>query len=105
VSSGSLVFPVRPGGCLVVEGAGFEAPVLRHPWRMPTRRLATLRRAALCPVPRARSASYTARAPGEAVRAAKACELSASTSRSLCTNRAATVFLLPDARVMGLVVA
>ena len=29
----------------------------------------------------------------------------ASMSRSLCTYRAATVFFLPDARVMGLVPA
>ena|ERR1035437_1481141 len=27
MSSGKLVFAVRPGGCLVVEGAGFEAAV------------------------------------------------------------------------------
>ena len=30
MSSGELVLVVRPGGCLVVEGAGF-----RQPWRMP----------------------------------------------------------------------
>ena len=34
------VFPVAPGGGLVVEGA-----VFRHPCRMPTSRLASLRSA------------------------------------------------------------
>jgi hypothetical protein len=43
------------------------------------------------------------REPGEAFRDAKVCALSASTSRSLRTNRAATTFFLPDARVTGLV--
>jgi hypothetical protein len=40
-----------------------------------------------------------------AVRAANAWAFSASTSRSLWTNRAATTFFLPEARVMGLVAA
>jgi len=37
--------------------------------------------------------------------AAKACEFSASTSRSLWMKRAVTTFFLPDARVIGLVAA
>ena len=45
------------------------------------------------------------RAPGEAVSAAKACARGGSTSRSLWMNLAATIFFLPDARVIGLVLA
>ena len=41
--SGELDFAGRPGGGFVVEGVR----VLRHPCRMPTSRLATLRRAGL----------------------------------------------------------
>ena len=40
-----------------------------------------------------------------ALRAAKAWAISASMSRSLCTYRAATTFLRPEARVIGLVPA
>jgi Histidine kinase-like ATPase domain len=42
-----------------------------------------------------------ARAPGEAVRAEKAWALRASTSPSLWTNRPATTFFFPEARVTG----
>jgi hypothetical protein len=53
----------------------------------------------------ARWASSKARAPGEALSAANAWIISASMSRSLRTNRAATILFLPEARVMGLVPA
>ena len=39
------------------------------------------------------------------MRAEKAWALKATTRRSLCTNRAATTFLFPEARVIGLVAA
>lgn len=42
---------------------------------------------------------------GEALSALKAWVMSASMSRSLCTNLATTTFFLPEARVIGLVPA
>src|ERR1035441_10694869 len=88
---------IGPGGCLVVAGAGF-----RQPCWMPTRRLLTWRRAALRPWPRARCWSWQARAPGDAVSADRARECRAPASRLLRTNRARTILLRPDARVIGL---
>jgi len=44
-------------------------------------------------------------APGELRSDMNAWAISASISRSLCTNRAATTFFLPEARVIGLVPA
>src|ERR1017187_10441589 len=100
MSSGKLVFAVRPGGCLVVEGAGFEAAV-----QDADEPVGEFAQGCVCSVPRARSASYRARAPGEALRAAKAWAMRASVSRSLRMNRAVTTFFLPDARVIGEVAA
>ncbi len=44
-------------------------------------------------------------APGETLGAAKAWIIRASVSGSSCTNLAATIFFLPEARVIGLLAA
>jgi len=53
--------------------------------------------------PGARCRSWQARAPGEVLRAVKCLGVECADERALCTNRAATAFRVPDARVMGLV--
>src|SRR6266516_1080000 len=91
---------LRPGGGLVVEGAGLEAavqdadePVGELAQRGPVAGAAC----ALLVVVGAGS--------GEAFKAVKAWPSRASRSRSLCTYRARTVLRLPDLRVIGLVAA
>jgi hypothetical protein len=100
MSSCELDFVVGPGGCLVVEGAGFEASVedadepagdLAQGW-------VVLGAAGAFGV-------VEARAPGETLRAVKAWAISASVSRSLRMYRAVTVFFFPEARVSGEVAA
>ena len=92
------VFPVAPGGGLVVEGAGLQASVQDADEAVgePAERVAVVESfGALLVVEGAR--------PGDACSEEKAQDIRASTSRSLWMNRAATTFFLPDARVIGLV--
>jgi hypothetical protein len=58
-----------------------------------------------CSMPPARRAAQKARAAGEVFTAAKAYAIGASTSRSLRKYQTATTFILPKARVTGLVTA
>jgi hypothetical protein len=62
--------------------------------------LASLLRASLCSSPLASWDRGTHGAPGETRSVAKASLISASMSRSLRTYRAATIFFLPEARVI-----
>ena len=93
------VCPVAPGGCLVVAGMCLQASVqdADEPVGGPGggRRCARSRG-------RAGRRRTCGRHQGEALSAAKAWIIRASMSRSLCTNRAATIFFLPEARVIGL---
>ena len=91
---------LRPGGCLVVEGAGFEAAV-----EDAGEAVGELAEGGVVAGSAGALVVVQARAPGEACRAVKAWAMSASMSRSLRTYRAATVFFFPEARVMGLVPA
>ena len=99
MSSGELLGVVRPGGCLVVEGAGFEAAVqdADEPVGELAQRGVVFGAAGAC-AGRSRRGRRARRCSAE-----KAWVMRASMSRSLCTNRAATVFFLPEARVIGLV--
>ena len=100
MSSGDVrlrgLFPVRPGGCLVVEGAGFEAAV--EDADEPVGELAQG-----SVVLGAAGALGVVEGPGagELPSADRAWAMSASMSRSLRMNRAATTFFFPDARVSG----
>src|ERR1039457_5427663 len=91
---------VRPGGRLVVEGAGFEAAVLDA-----DEAVGELAQGGVVLGAAGALVVVVGACPGEAFRAANAWVMSASMSRSLWTYRAMTVFFLPEARVMGLVPA
>src|SRR5579859_4313103 len=94
------VLPVAPGGCLVVGGACSEAAVkdADEAIREPSEGVVVL-------VSLGALLVVGGPGTGEAVRALWACAWRASVSRSLRTNRAATTFFLPEARVTGLVPA
>jgi hypothetical protein len=95
-----LLLAVAPGGVFAVEGAGFEAAMEDADEAVGESAQGVVVVVAGCAL-----LVVKARAPGETPMAAKAWPLRVSTSRSLCTNRAATTFLLPEARLTGLVSA
>jgi hypothetical protein len=108
VSSGDVrlrgLFPVRPGGHLVVEGAGLEASVedADEPAGELAQGSVVLGAAgALGVVEGPGDFLMATDTPGELPSADRAWAISASMSRSLRMNRAATTFFFPDARVSG----
>ncbi len=100
MSSGKRRFAVRPGGGLVVEGAGLQASVqdAGEPVGQPPQGVV---------VPGTFGAGLVVEGAGagDAFSDANAQVIRASMSRSLWMNRAATTFFLPGSRVIGLVAA
>ena len=104
MSSGGVrlrdVFPAAPGGGLVVAGAGLEASVQDADQAAGQSSEGIVVFESLGALGVVEGAGTR-----ETLSAAKAWIISASMSRSLRTNRAATILRLPEARVMGLVPA
>jgi hypothetical protein len=89
-----------PGGCLVVGGAGLEAAV-----EDADEAVGELAEGGVVLGAAGAFGVVEGAGAGRGGEGARAWAISASVSRSLRMNRAATTFFLPDARVMGEVAA